>query len=157
MGTLAEYAARNPRPQPEPERQTMIETARSYNDRQEARETVEELKTSILQQLEQGNAPHIILSAAVRAIGILTHDTEWADAGQYFLDSVYADLEQQSLLQDNAAVALQRLDQMQADYNTKQARRLQTSFKQYAKLEKALNEAWNALTEAAPEMNLTKA
>lgn len=95
MGTtLAEYAAQHPQQEPERERQAIDETARSYREQMQEREQVEGLKASILQQLEQGNAPETILYTALRAIGILTHDAAWTEAAKQTLDSVYADLAQ---------------------------------------------------------------
>ncbi len=145
--SLEEYAERNQRPEPEQERRTMEETARTYTERRQELEAVEELKTSIMQQLEQGNAPELILLTAIRAIGILTHDEQWTNRGRQIIESVYNDLAQQSLLTDNAAIAAQRLERMQSDYNDKMRKRIQQSFRGYRKLEKALNEAWNALKE----------
>lgn len=145
--SLAEYAAAHPLPVPDPDRQAMKATARNYRERQQDRETVEQLKESIMQQLEQGSAPQFILYPALKAIGILTNDQAWTDKGQKILDSVYADLAQQSLLTDNAAVAAQRLDQMQADFITRAKKRTQQNINACVKLQKELNAAMNTLTE----------
>ena len=84
--SLEEYARLHP--QPEPDQRAMEETARTYNDRQQERETVEQLKASILRQLEQGNEPQIILYTALKAIGILTQDAQWAADGQESVTTV---------------------------------------------------------------------
>lgn len=149
--TLAEYAAQNPQQEPEQERQTIAETARSYRDQMQERDQVESLKTRILQQLEQGNAPELILYTALQVIGILTHDAEWAEAGRQTLDSVYSDLAQQSLFMDNAAIAAQRLDTMQAEYNEKLRRQLQRNLNGCRRIEKALTEAMQAVDELDPQ------
>lgn len=149
--TLAEYAAQYPQQEPERERQSARETARSYREQMQEREQVEGLKASILQQLEQGNAPETILYTALRAIGILTHDAEWTEAGEKTLESGYADLAQQSLLTDNAAIAAQRLDTMQAEYNEKLRRQLQRNLNGYRRIEKALTEALQAVDALEPQ------
>jgi len=152
MGTtLAEYAAQHPQQEPERERQAIDETARSYREQMQEREQVEGLKASILQQLEQGNAPETILYTALRAIGILTHDAAWTEAAKQTLDSVYADLAQQSLLTDNAAIAAQRLDGMQAAYNDKLRRQLTRQLNGYRRIEKALQEALQAVNAIEPQ------
>ena len=145
---LFEYAAKNPaQDPPEQERQAIEGAARTYRERQEEREQAEELKASIAQQLERGNAPQYILYTALRAIGVLTHDAEWAEAQQQTLDSVYADLAQQSLLTDNAAIAAARLDTMQTQYNDKLRRQLTKSLNGYRRIEKGINEALKALND----------
>ena len=152
--TLAEYAAQHPQPEPERERQAIDETARSYRTQMQEREQVEGLKSSILQQMEQGNAPETILYTALRAIGILTNDAEWTEAGKQALDSVYADLAQQSLLTDNAAIAAHRLKQMQADYNDKLRRQLTQKLNGYRRIEKALQEALQAVDALEPQKEI---
>ena len=149
--TLEEYAAQHPQQEPERERQAIEEAARSYREQMQERETVEGLKASILQQLEQGNAPETILYTALRAIGILTHDAAWTEAAKQTLDSVYADLAQQSLLTDNAAIAAQRLDGMQAAYNDKLRRQLTRQLNGYRRIEKALQEALQAVNAIEPQ------
>ncbi len=149
--SLEEYAAQHPQQEPERERQAIAETARSYQDRQQERESVEQLKASIAQQLQEGNAPQYILYAALRAIGILTHDAEWAEAQKQILDSIYADLAQQSLLTDEAAVSAARLDAMQTQYNDRLRRQLTTQLNGYRRIEKALQEALQAVNALEPQ------
>lgn len=149
--SLAEYAALHPQPQPEQERREMEKTARTYAERQEERAEVERLKAGIWQQLEQGAAPQYILYAALKAIGILTHDPEFAQAGQKALDNVYADLAQQSFLVDNAAIAAARLENMQANYNSKLRQQLKRNLNGYRRIERALTEALQAVDALEPQ------
>lgn len=135
--SLAEYAAQHPQHEPE----ATPEPARSYREQMQEREKVDGLKESILQQLEQGNAPETILYAAIRAIGILTNDTEWTEAGRAALNSVYAG--QESLLADNSAA--HRREQMQADYNSKLRRQLTRQLNGYRRIESALQDALRAV------------
>ena len=138
---LAEYAAKHPQDEPQQE------TARSYHDRQQERERVEQIKESIAHQLKAGNAPQYILYPALEAIGILTHDPEWTQAGQKALDTVYDDLAQQSMLTDTAAVAARRLDTMQQQYNDRLRRQLRSQLNGYRRIEKALQDALQAADE----------
>ena len=149
--SLAEYAAQNPQPEPLQEPQAIAGASRSYNDRIAERDQVERIKTSIAQQLQEGSAPQYVLYSALRAIGILTHDEAWAETQEKALDSVYSDLAQQSLLTDNAAIAAERLDAMQADYNAKLRRQLQRQIGGYKRIARALNEALNAVNELDPQ------
>lgn len=149
--TLKEYAALHPMPEPEQVRRDQAAAAEAAQRQQSDREAVEQLQESIIHQLEQGNAPQYPLYAAVKVIGILTHDTAWTDAAQSMLDSVYDDLAQQSLLTDNAAIAAHRLEERQAEYIGKTRRQLQRSLTSYRKLEKALADALHALDELEPE------
>lgn len=152
--SLEEYAAQNPAQEPEKERQAITRTARSYEDRQQEAAEAQRLKESITNQLEQGNAPEYILYTAIKAIGLLTHDEEWAQAGERCLDSVYEDLAQQSFIVDNAAVAAQRLDSMQAAYNDKLRRQLTRSISGYRRIEKALQEALQAVNDLEPQEDI---
>ena len=136
--TLAEYAAQHPAEAPQADT-----AARSYHNRQEERERTEELKQSILQQLQEGNAPELILYTAITLIGMT--DKEWAAECKAILDSVYADLAQQSLLTDNAAAAAARLEKMQRTYNDKTRAQLQRSLNGCKRLSDALKEALQAI------------
>lgn len=149
--SLEEYAERNPAQEPERERQAIEETARSYEDRQQERAEVDRLKGSITNQLEQGNAPQYILYTAIQAIGILTHDEQWAEAGKQSLDNVYADLAQESFLVDNVAVAAHRLEEMKTAYNEKLRRQLTRDINGYRRIEKALQEALQAVNDLDPQ------
>lgn len=149
--SLDEYAEQNPAQEPEQERQAIEETARSYEERQQERADVNRLKDSILNQLEQGNAPQYILYAAIEAIGILTHDEQWTAAGKQILDNVYEDLAQETFLVDNAAVAAHRLQEMKAAYNDKLRRQLTRDINGYRQIEKALQEALQAVNDLDPQ------
>ena len=67
------------------------------------------------------------------------------------MNSVYADLAQQSLLEDNAAEAAHRLEAMQADYNDKLRRQLTRQLNGYKRIERALQEALQAVDAIDPE------
>ena len=139
--SLAEYAAQHP--QEEPAQQAV--PTRTYREAAQDRETVEQIKAGISQQLAQGNAPQYILYSALRAIGILTQDQAWAEAGIAALDSVYADLAQQSMLAEESSAAADRLAQMQADYCQKTRRQIRQSLTKLEKLQRALSEAERAV------------
>ena len=139
--SLAEYAAQHP--QEEPAQQAA--PIRTYREAAQDRETVEQIKAGISQQLAQGNAPQYILYSALRAIGILTQDQAWAEAGIAALDSVYADLAQQSMLAEESSAAADRLAQMQADYCQKTRRQIRQSLTKLEKLQRALSEAERAI------------
>lgn len=149
--SLAEYAAQNPQQEPPREREAMHQTAETIKDRQEAQERAAQLMQSIQTQLEQGNAPQTILYTAIQTIGILSHDAEWAAAAETSLDTVYADLAQQSLLVNEATIAAQRLEQMQEDYNGKLRRQLTRQLSGYQRIAKGLNEALDALNQIDPQ------
>lgn len=140
--SLREYAAQNP--QPEQHEESINQTANLYEIRQQAKEKAEEYKQSITQQISYGGEPHFILYTAVRAIGLLTHDKTWTEATITALDAVYGDLAQETLLNDNAAIAEARLNTVRSDYNKKLKQRLNTLMKQYKDVEEALNSAIEA-------------
>ena len=148
--SLEEYARLHPDQEGQPD-QSIKETARSYEEWQRDQETVARIKEGITHQLEQGNAPQYILYGAIQAIGILTRDKEWAEAGQQALNAVYEDLAQESLLVNNAAVAAHRLEEMKTAYNEKLRRQLERNIKGYGKIEKALNEALRAVEALDPQ------
>lgn len=137
--SLEEYARQHP--QQAPEEQPAAETMGSYLQEIKDKEAVEQLKAGMLQQLENGNEPQFVLYTAIKAIGILTHDKEFAEAGKRALDAVYGDLAQQSLLTDNAAIAMQRLEERRAEYNEKMRRELNRNLAGYRRLEQALKDA----------------
>lgn len=134
--SLEEYAAQHP--QPEPIREQLA--ARSYRDQMQEREQIEDIKASILNQLEQGAAPETLLYMALKAIGILTHDTEWTEAGTQTLDKVYGDLAQESLLTDNTAAAAQKLETLQTEYKDKLRRQLVRNLNESRRIERQLQE-----------------
>lgn len=142
--SLEEYAAQNPQTEPA---QGPAGTARTYKDRLEDLAQIDRLKASITRQLEEGNEPQFILYTAIKAIGILTQDPEWAEAGEATLDSVYADIAQESLLTDRATIAAQRLETMQGEYTRKLRAQAQRQLSGYKKIETALKDVLRALNE----------
>lgn len=146
--SLAEYAAQNPMPEPQ---RMEAAPAQTYHDRQQQAAKIAQYKELILKQLTSGKEPEITLYTALTAIGLLTDDAEWTEAAQGALNSVYADLAQQSLLADNAAEAAHRLEQMQADYNDKLRRQLTRQLNGYKRIERALQEALQAVDATEQE------
>ena len=143
--SLAQYAAEHPQEMTEQEREQQQEAAAEQLSREERQERIGQLKASILAQLEQGKDPRFIIYSAVEAIGLLTNDAQWAEAVQQCLNSLYAGLEQQSLLIDTAAIEAQRMEQMQSAYNERLRRQLQRQLAGYHKIANSLNEALTAL------------
>ena len=153
--SLADYAAANPLPeQPNGEREAMAAAAKTMQERAAERETAEQLKQSVLNQLEQGNEPQIILYTALKCIGLLTNDPEYISTGTGLLDTVWADLAQQSFIQDNAAIAAERLETMQTEYNKKLRSSINRQLSGYRRIERALNEALTALNDMEPETDI---
>lgn len=142
--TLEEYAAQNPQPQdPSPQQAAPLRTAR---DRALEREQVETLKDSIAYQLESGAPPQMPLYSALRAIGILTNDSDWSVRLEAVMDGVYADIAQQSLLADEAAIAAQRLDELRTKYNEQIKKQLRGQMAKCDRLQRALQNAYLAAT-----------
>lgn len=143
---LFDYAQQNPDTQePQQEAQAIRETAQTITDRETRQETIDRQKESILQQLEQGNAPQFILYTAVNAIGTATGDDAFIETATGYLNRVYGDLMQESFITDNAAIAAHRLDEQRAEYMEKLRRQLDRNLKGIAKLERTLREAQNAI------------
>ena len=148
--SLAEYAAQNPMPEPPQERQAR-ETAKGIAERREELEQAQRLKESIAQQIEKGSEPQALLYTALRCIGLLTNDAEWAEATETALDSIYADLAQLSFTIDNAQKERDRLQQMQEEYNGKLRAAIRQKIRQYEKVSKALYAVLDAVEELEPE------
>ena len=146
--SLAENAAQNPMPEPQ---RMEAAPAQTYHDRQAQAAKIAQYKEAILKQLTSGTEPEITLYTALSAIGLLTDDAEWTEAAQGALNSVYADLAQQSLLTDAAAEAQRRLEAMQADYNDKLRRQLTRQLNGYKRIERALQEALQAVDATEQE------
>lgn len=143
---LFDYAAENREPAELPPAETDVRDAsKIYRAQQERRESVERIKTSILQQLERGNAPELVLYSAIRAIGIATADEDFTRQASGYLDQVYGDLLQGSFLQDNVAVAAARLEELRSSYLDKLRSSIERQQRQVAKLSIALQEAGEAL------------
>lgn len=169
--TLEEYAAQNPTAEPERERRAIDEAVAGWRritaERQAAAEQAaeaeeeeaqrlawlageeqdaEDLKLSIAQQLEQGNAPEIILLSALKALGLATHDAAWQEEAIEKYNGIYKPAEgQQFVFDDNAAIAARRLADLQAKYHDKMRRRLEKCQKEYKRLAEALETASDAI------------
>ena len=68
-----------------------------------------------------------------------------------WLDRVYGDLAQESLLTDNAAIAAQRLDELQAQYRDRLTRQLKSQLNGYQRVKRALEEALAAVDAMTPQ------
>ena len=152
--TLKEYyesPANQIREEPTQTREAMADLAQTLEDqereRQEETQRAAALKESISQQLTQGNEPQLILYTAIKGIGCLTHDAQWAEDCKARLDKIYSGLEQESLLTDNAAEAQKRLNEQSASFNAQAKRSLERQLKSYKKLYDGLTAALNALEE----------
>lgn len=142
------------RPGQDPE-QDEAQEGFTLQDREEQEEQIRRRKDGIRHQIEQGNAPESILYSALKVIADLTDDPKFFDVCTAPLDAVYSDLAQQSLLNDNAAIAAARLERMQKEYRAKLARQLKRNKKAYKEistaLERALQAVENLEEENAPE------
>lgn len=149
--SLAEYAATHREEQPAAEREAMAALAADAKERAAAIERAAELKDSIAQQLEQGNEPQYILYTALKCIGLLSNDTEWTEAQHGQLDKIYKDIAQQSLLDDNAAIAAKRLEQTTSRYNERMRAQLNKQLAGYGRIAAGLREALAALDGIDPQ------
>lgn len=147
--SLTEYYAQTP----EPEETPQAAPGRSYQDARQERETVDQIKASILAQLEQGNAPQDILYSALRVIGMLTQDNEWTEAGTAILERTYSDIAQRSLFAEDASLVLDRLETLRAEYVAKAKRQLTKYQRDTQNLSYHINRAMEALgaLEGNPE------
>ena len=147
--SLAEYAAQHPQPMPEPAAATT--TGETIRERLEALEKAEQLKASILRQIDSGNAPQIILYTALKCIGLLSNDPDFAEAGEKILDKIYADLAQLSFTADNAAIEAQRLKELQEAYNAKLREVIKRQIKGNDRINRALYAALEAVDSMEPQ------
>ena len=144
--TLKEYAMAHPEIEPS-EWHNAAEQVIAYKTETERMQKAAELKEIILAQLDQGGTPEYVLHTAIRAIGILTEDPEWAITANGYIERVYADLQQQHLFVDNASLAAERHEEIHREYIGKVRKRLETCEKDYKKLQKALTDAITAINE----------
>lgn len=105
----------------------------------------ERLKITIAEQLRQGNAPQAILFTAVNCIGLLSDDPEWAEDTQQIIESIYGDLQQQSLFIDNAAIEAQRLQELHWKYKDKLEKQITKQLANTKKLSTALSDLLEGL------------
>lgn len=138
---LFEYAQNNPdQVEPEQARQETAATVRSVQDQ----EKLQELKTSIADQISQGREPQYILYTAIRVIEMLTNDSEWARPLQETLDGLYSGIAQESLFRDSIATGETRRQGLLNDYVEKTRRQLTRNLKGCERLQTELK---NALQE----------
>lgn len=105
------------------------------------------IKEQIRQEIEAGQAPQLILYQALKVIGILTGDPEFTATTTAKLDTVYKDLEQQALFQNNEKIAQERLAAQQRETNERTRRSLLIQLSKQRKVESAIQEAIKALAE----------
>lgn len=134
----------NQRPAEPPRTATMKDIAQE-------RERALELMESITEQLDKGNAPQLILYTAIKAIGLLANAPEWTEAAHGALDAVYADLEQDSFITDNSAVAAHRLEEKQHQYNEKLRRQLERDIRNYDRLVNSMRDTLATLSSIEPQ------
>lgn len=118
---------------------------------EEAQTEADALKMSIAKQLEQGTDPQFILYTALKCIGLLSEDPEWAEEAKAQLDAVYEDIAQQSLLNDSAIVAQQRLQQKTSKYNERLRGQLERQLSGYRKIAQDINKVLDSLGELEAE------
>ena len=147
--SLEEYAKAHP--QEVPEQPEIEETARTYHELRQERQTAEQLKNIIAGQLLTGNDPQYILYVAVQAIGILSHDEKWADDQKKLLDAAYGDILQMSLFSDSAAAEAEKLKALQLEYIEKQRRQIRRQINGCKRIAYALDEALNAINAFEPK------
>lgn len=156
--SLTDYAAAHPEqtqlPASEVEQmRTLSGTVKDRQQRQEqaahTREQVEQMKGSILNQLEQGNAPENVLYTAIKVIGVVTHDPLFAQNGQLALDRLVGELEQPSLFVDTVTIAANRCKQKQEKYLATLKNSATRQVKKFQKLEAALQEIVDMVDDAA--------
>lgn len=138
--------------QAEPEQIGDSLEAHTRDEKQRATDRAEadRLKEIIVRQLEAGAEPHIILLTAVKAIGLYSDDPAFTEATKGQIDAVYSDLAQQSFIQDNAEIARQRLEGIQTEYREKARKGLTRQLNATRRIERALQEALQAVADADP-------
>ena len=149
---LLEYAANHPdQEEPPQERQAVNDMVSIHQEQQDERKQIEDLKLSIETQLEQGNSLQYILYAAVKAIGLLSHDPEWAIRQRQQLDAVYEDLEQIPMIPDAVTVAQKRLEARSRNYIDNLRKQLTSDLASCERIEKALKNTLFAVDNIAQE------
>lgn len=139
--------------QPATEREAMATLAAEEEDRaadmKQAREDVER----ITQQIIEGDAPEIILYRAIRCIGCLIHDTDWAETCQGMLDQIYDDLMQQNLEADAAAEGRARLEARAKEASEKTRKQLERRIRDHTRLVEDLTKALSTLNGIEPQQS----
>lgn len=126
-------------------------------DQQARRERAGELRGCIMRQLQQGQPPQIVLYNALEAIGLYSGDTEWTERATRHLDSVYADLAQDSFMYDTATVAADRLTEKALEYDRKLRTRLNKAIRDYEALAEGFRGILSAMSEAENRERCNKA
>lgn len=126
-------------------------------DRKARRERAGELRGCIMRQLQQGQPPQIVLYNALEAIGLYSGDTEWTERATRHLDSVYADLAQDSFMYDTATVAADRLTEKALEYDRKLRTRLRKSITYYNTMVEELYCVLSLMSEAESHERCNKA
>lgn len=152
--SIAEYVKTHPMPEAPADPKPIKD--KSYSDRQEERQQAIDLKESITRQIQEGRNPENILYTAIRAIGLLTNDSEWTEQNTAALDKVYEDLGQQSFIVDNAEITARRLDKMQKDYQTKLRRQVMTQLNGYKRIQSGLSDIIRALDSIEDQTEQTE-
>lgn len=116
----------------------------------------EKEKAIILQELDAGKAPELILYKALGIIGMLTNDPDFTEAAAGKLDKVYSDLAQLSLIDDNAAIARERLEEKKVDFNDKLRRSIKRQLSSYKHVEDALYKVLDAIDDTELDKNILK-
>lgn len=143
--SLAEYAAQHPQ-QGAGDATEQAEN-KSIAERREEWNAAEKLRESLLRQITAGQEPNIILYTALECIGLYSADKEWTEAAKTALDSIYADLAQQSFIIDNAEKERERLEQLQADHRREVQNSIDRQLRKLKKIERALQDARAAASD----------
>ena len=104
-----------------------------------------------MRELEAGKEPELILYAALDAIGILTNDPDFTAKTPAEFDATYKDLAQLSFVQDNAAIAQERLERAEKAYNDKLRRSINRQLAGCRRVEQALNDVLAAVNGTEPQ------
>ena len=148
---LLEYAQEHPAQEEPQEQQAIKDTARAYYELKDRAEQAAQLKENITLLFEQGFDPQIILYWTLELIGLLTDNMEWAQAQQEHINSVYADLAQQSFIANNEAIAADRRAQQRKDYYTKLRARLLREIRHCGQIQTDLANAVKSLDDLNPQ------
>ena len=125
--------------------------------RQQAAETTEgeRLAQSVLHMIEKGEHPATTLYTAIKCIGNLTHNPDWAEQAAGYLDEVYADLMQQSLIEDRAEQERAQLEARQISFYENTKKSLEAQQRKLDRLDVELNKIRLDLTEKIAETERT--
>lgn len=132
--TLAEYAAENPQQKLD----TVPEVTEDNDDPEKRR--CEDLKADILYQLEQHEPLQVVVLNAIEVIGILSQAPGWTEAARRVMNNEYDKLEQQTILSNQKAEALRRLDKRKRKSEELRSQ-LKVAHETYKQIETALTDA----------------